>query len=119
MKRLSGGYSWYFNNRYQRSGALFQGPFKAKHINSNEYLLHLSVYVNLNFKVHQLSDQVAKLVRSSWDEYASSQGVAICKKGIILNQFGTNEYKKFALDALPDLIERKKMDQEITDLFIE
>src|SRR3989344_438138 len=30
MKRLAGGYSWYFNNRYKRSGTLFQGPFKAK-----------------------------------------------------------------------------------------
>jgi len=60
MKRVSGGYSYYFNKRHQRSGTLFQGPFKAKHINDNNYLLHLSGYINLNNKVHGLGDQVTK-----------------------------------------------------------
>ena len=121
MKRLNGGYSWYFNSRYQRSGALFQGPFKAKLIDSNTYLLHLSIYINLNFKVHQLSDLVAKLVRSSWEEYTTNnQETTICKKDIILDQLGSkNEYKKFALYALPDLIEKKKRDKEVADLLLE
>src|SRR3989344_7025083 len=39
MKRLGGGYTWYFNNRHKRSGALFQGRFKSVHIKSNEQLL--------------------------------------------------------------------------------
>src|SRR3990167_226271 len=70
LKRLTGGYTWYFNNKNKRSGSLFQGPFKAKHIDSNEYLLHVSVYVNLNDKQKgELGDLVAKLVKSSWDEY--------------------------------------------------
>ena len=120
MKRLGGGYSWYFNNRYQRSGALFQGSFKAKLIDSNEYLLYLSAYINLNFKIHQLSNRVAKLVRSSWEEYTTNQGAGICKKGIILNQLGhKKDYKKFALDALPDLIEKRKITKEIAELLIE
>ncbi len=120
MKRLSGGYSWYFNNRYKRSGALFQGLFKAKIIDSNEYLLHLSAYVNLNFKVHQLGDQVAKCTKSSWDEYLTNQGIQICKSGIILKQFESrDEYKKFALDTLPALIEKKEKDKELADLLID
>ena len=120
MKRLGGGHSWYFNNRYKRSGALFQGQFKAKHIDSNEYLLRLSAYVNLNFKVHQLGDRVAKLVRSSWEEYTLSSQVKFCKKDIILSQFNSSkEYKAFALDALPDLMERKQREKEVTDLLIE
>ena len=56
MHRLSGGYTTYFNLLNKRSGSLFQGVFKAKHINSNEYLLHASAYVNLNNKVHKLSN---------------------------------------------------------------
>ena len=120
MKRLSGGYAWYFNNRYKRNGALFQGPFKAKIVDSNEYLLHLSAYVNLNFKVHQLGDQVAKLAKSSWDEYLTNQGIRICKSGIILKQFESrDEYKKFALDTLPTLIEKKEKDRELADLLID
>ena len=120
IKRLSGGHAWYFNNKYKRSGALFQGPFKAKFIDSNEYLLHLSAYVNLNFKVHQLGDQVAKLVKSSWEEYAVDQRFGLCKKNIILDQFNSaKEYKIFALDALPALVEKKKNDKELADLLLE
>ena len=59
MKRLLGGYSWYFNKKHKRSGSLFQGPFKAKHIDSNKYLLHASAYVNLNDK--QTEDKLKKL----------------------------------------------------------
>src|SRR3989344_6008505 len=39
MQRLGTGYTMYFNERNKRSGSLFQGKFKSKHINSNEYLL--------------------------------------------------------------------------------
>lgn len=120
MKRLGGGYSWYFNNRYHRSGALFQGAFKAKHINSNEYLLYLSVYINLNNKVHKLGDLVAKLVKSSWEEYTTKQQVQFCKKDIILGQVKSlNEYKAFALDTLPALIQKKEQDKEFADLLFE
>jgi REP element-mobilizing transposase RayT len=111
MKRLSGGYTWYFNNKYRRSGALFQGRFKSIHIDSNEYLLHVSVYVNLNDRVHQLGGSTAKLVRSrgSWGEYGGKKIKGICKKDIILEQFrNTGEYKKFANSSLKMIKERKE-----------
>src|SRR3989338_10441959 len=52
MHKLSTGYTMYFNDKNKRAGSLFQGRYKSIHIDSNEYLLHLSVYVNLNDKVH-------------------------------------------------------------------
>ena len=48
MQRLGTGYTMYFNEKDKRSGSLFQGKFKSKHIHSNEYLLRVSAYVNLN-----------------------------------------------------------------------
>jgi putative transposase len=48
MQKLGGGYTNYFNAKNKRSGVLFQGVFKAKHIKSDEYLLHLSRYIHLN-----------------------------------------------------------------------
>ncbi|HEY4505943.1 MAG TPA: transposase [Candidatus Paceibacterota bacterium] len=121
MKRLAGGYSWYFNNRYKRSGTLFQGPFKAKHIDSNEYLLHVSTYVNLNNKVHRVGDLVAnKLVKSSWNEYLSPEKHGICKKDIILKQFKSpGEYENYALKMLPEFLQRKEEEKEIAELLIE
>lgn len=121
MHKLSGGYTWYFNQRYKRSGALFQGTFKAKHIDSNAYLLNASIYVNLNFRVHQLGGLVAKLVKSSWDEYILKNVAAeFCKKNIILDQFDSRkEYEAFAIETLPILLERKQREKEISDLLVE
>mgnify|MGYP001560236548 CR=1 FL=1 len=42
MQRLGGGFTRYFNEKYHRNGVLFQGKFKSIHIDSDEYLLHLS-----------------------------------------------------------------------------
>ena len=113
MKRLGGGYTWYFNNK--RSGALFQGLFKAVHVDTNEYLLHLSAYVNLNFRSHQLGGLTAKLVKSSWAEYTENFAESICTKKIILDQFkNKKEYKQFAEDSLADIVEKKQRDKEFS-----
>jgi len=50
MRRISTGYAMYFNNKYNRVGGLFQGNFKAAHINSDAYLHHISRYIHLNPK---------------------------------------------------------------------
>lgn len=110
MHKLGLGYTKYFNQKNKRNGVLFQGPFKAKHVSSNEYLLHLSAYVNLNNKVHQLGNGVSK---SSWEDYLVTNNlkVSFCKKDIILNQFKTvKEYCKFAEDALKVIHNRKDLE---------
>lgn len=120
MKRLGGGYTWYFNNKNKRSGALFQGLFKAVHIDTNEYLLHLSVYVNLNFRAHQLGGETAKLVKSSWQEYIGEPVKEFCTKSIILDQFkNKKEYKQFSEDSLKDIIERKLISKESEKLYMD
>src|SRR3990167_1338038 len=109
LGRLSGGFAYYINNRYKRSGSLYQGKFKARRILSNDDLLHCSAYVNLNPEVHQLGGKASKLVRSSWDEYMKESTLSICEKKIILDQFkNTNDYRKFALDSLQLMLEVKK-----------
>lgn len=42
------GFAKYFNVRYQRVGPLFQGRFKAKTIETDNYLLQLSAYIHRN-----------------------------------------------------------------------
>lgn len=121
MRRINGGYTQFFNNKYKRKGALFRGRYKSKHIPDNDYLLHTSAYVNLNDQVHQLSSSTAKspLVRSSWEEYQNGQ-VGICKKEVILGQFkNLKEYETFALSSLELSLERKKEEKEFKALLIE
>ena len=45
---LHTSYSMYFNKKYNKVGHLFQGRFKQKEVDKDEYLLRLSSYINLN-----------------------------------------------------------------------
>jgi len=113
MQKLGTGFTNYFNEKYKRSGGLFQGKFKSAHIDSNEYLLHVAAYVNLNDKVHRLRSSTPKsgsLVRSSWLEYLGKikKGKEICNKDITLGQFkNSKEYKKYAMESLKFTLENR------------
>ena len=48
MKKLCTGYSMYFNKRYERTGTLFEGPFKASWADNDNYLKYLYAYIHLN-----------------------------------------------------------------------
>lgn len=107
MQRLGNGYTKFFNNKYLRSGSLFQGRYKSVHIDSNEYLLHLSVYINLNDRIHRLGHSMSK---SSWDEYIGGDNYSFCNKNIILDQFNkVKDYEVFANDSLEPIIQKKEM----------
>jgi len=66
MHKLGTGYTCYFNQKYNRSGSLFQGPFKAIHIKSDSYLLWLSGYINGNAEIHK----IAKAENWVWGSYS-------------------------------------------------
>jgi putative transposase len=59
MKKLLTGYSMYFNARHERSGALFQGRFQGRHLNTDEYLKHAPLYVHMN---------TLDLIESGWKD---------------------------------------------------
>jgi putative transposase len=108
MHKVGSGYAKYFNFKHKRSGVLFQGPFKAVHIKSNEQLLHASIYVSLNYRVHKL-DETEALFRSSWDEYKKWKKTGFCEKGIIRDQFNNfQEYKEFSDMSLEAILRRKE-----------
>ena len=48
MQRLGTAYSSYFNKKYKRTGTLFEGPFKARLVDTEPYLLYLTSYIHLN-----------------------------------------------------------------------
>lgn len=59
MRKLLTGYSMYFNLKHQRTGSLFEGPFKATHVADDNYLRYLFAYIHLN---------PVKIVQPSWPE---------------------------------------------------
>ncbi len=48
MQKLGTGYTNYFNKKYERVGSLFQGRFKALHVNKEDYLDYLLYYIHFN-----------------------------------------------------------------------
>ena len=87
MHKLSTGYTNYFNKKNKRSGALFQGRFKAIHIDSNEYLLLLSAYINKNYFIHGYEISPSDWPYCSALDYLGKRNGTLCKKEIILDQF--------------------------------
>src|SRR3989338_3244560 len=59
MEKLTTGYSMYFNKKYERVGPLFQGRFKAQHVDDDDYLKYLYAYIHLN---------PVKLIDPAWKE---------------------------------------------------
>ena len=48
MQKLSTAYVMYYNKKYKRTGALFEGRFKSKHAGEDRYLKYLFSYIHLN-----------------------------------------------------------------------
>jgi putative transposase len=48
MKKLNKGYSRYFNEKYKRTGALWEGKYKKVHIVRDGHFLYIPYYIHLN-----------------------------------------------------------------------
>lgn len=48
MRSLLTSYGKYFNNKYNRVGSLFESRYKAKRIDDDSYLTHISRYIHMN-----------------------------------------------------------------------
>ncbi|MFZ5366375.1 MAG: transposase [Patescibacteria group bacterium] len=99
ISKLSNSYTKYFNTKYKRNGPIFQGEFKAVHIETNEQLVHLSRYIHLNPLVGYIVKSLESYDFSSFKEYLGATNKNLCHKEIVLSQFkSVDEYKKFVYD---------------------
>ncbi|MDO8658044.1 MAG: transposase [Candidatus Levybacteria bacterium] len=99
LSKLSNSYTKYFNVKYKRVGPLFQGEFKAVHVESNEQLIHVNRYVHINPSVGFIIKNLEDYKWSSYPEYLNLSKTNICSKDIISGQFKTNnDYKQFILN---------------------
>ncbi len=57
MLKLMTGYTMYFNQKYKRTGKLYEGTFKASHVSKDNYLKYIYSYIHLN---------PAKLIDKNW-----------------------------------------------------
>jgi len=89
-------YSKSFNRRYGRAGPLFQGPFRAAHVDRNEYLLHLSRYIHRNPVAAGLVASAQEWEFSSYPEFIGLRSGTLPKPEVILSQFSSaSDYRRF------------------------
>ncbi len=99
--QFQNSYTRYFNTFQNRVGHLFQGQFKAVHVETDEQLLHVSRYIHLNpytsFVVKTLDDLLV-YPWSSLFEYLSGPA-KISKPAQILEYFkNPTTYEQFIKD---------------------
>ncbi len=79
MKKLQGGYTYYFNVKNSRSGSLFQGTFKSQIITEENYFNKIVGYVNKNYSVHNIPKNKMNLVFASDSEYENNNFKIVSK----------------------------------------
>ncbi|MFH0791845.1 MAG: transposase [bacterium] len=121
MQKFGTGYTMYFNKKYERSGGLFSGPFKAVMIDSQEQLEYILAYINVlnpaqlvepNLKkiginnLEKILDFVEKYLWSTHREYLGLRESVIIEKSGPAEIF--NNPKKY-LDFITDVLNGKKV----------
>lgn len=115
MQRFGGGYTKYFNAKHKRSGSLFQGKFKSKLVDSNDYLLRVFTYINYNDKIDDLRTSTSQFAKSSLGYVLSGERSVIeCDPGVVTEQFNTIEIlEDFMKEALLDIRNNKNLKKEL------
>ncbi len=121
MRKMGTGYTNYFNKKYDRNGALFQGKFKSVHLENESHLMYLPIYIHFNpldFKFSQWREGKIKDYKkaiefldsyrwSSYMDYAGQKNFpSLIKKDFIMQRLGTEaEFKKEILTWLKNFDE--------------
>lgn len=98
MKQQANAYTQYFNQKYKRSGSLFEGPFKSVRIKNDEHLMHFSRYIHLNPVIEGLTED-PEYEWSSYREFIEEAPYKICHPKPVMDLFpSVYAYKKFVHD---------------------
>jgi len=102
MQRFSISYTKAMNKRYERVGALYQGAFRAKHVDEDRYLMHLSRYIHLNPVFAGLVKRPEDWEFSSYSDYVGVREGRLPSPEIVLSQFASGKaYQAFVESYIP------------------
>lgn len=136
IKKLNGGYAKYFNARYERSGALFEGRYKRVIIKNEAHFIHLPYYIHLNpldlitpkwreRRLNNFTKAMKFLDSYRWSshlDYAGEKNFpSVTKRDFLLEFFGGHkQYKEGVTKWLKELsIEDTKDMRDMRDLVFE
>jgi putative transposase len=94
-------YTKAYNKRYEHSGTLFQGRFRAKAIQTRNHLLHLCRYIHGNPVKDGLVVDPADWPYSNYLEWIGERDGTLVDREFIQSQFdNAGEYRKFLFEYL-------------------
>jgi REP element-mobilizing transposase RayT len=85
--RVFGSYSQSFNLTYQRSGTLFEGPYEAILVDTDEYLRHLCCYIHANPVRHGLAMDPTLWPYSNYLEWLGQRQGTMVDRAFIQSHF--------------------------------
>jgi len=106
---LCNSYSRYFNTKYETVGTLFQGRFKSKLVDKDEYLIHVSRYIHLNpvelfGPSKNLVNNLLAFKWSSLQYYLSPRKNEVVDTKVVLDYFSkknpAEDYRKFVISNI-------------------
>ena len=132
MKKLNMGYAKYFNRKYQRSGALFQGKYKSVLVKDESHFIHLPYYIHLNpldimapewrmGGVNNANKANNFLEKYRWSSFLDYTGVknfpSVTNRLFLLDFFGgTRQYKNNVMQWLYDPVH---MVEQVVEVVLE
>jgi len=106
MGRLIISYTKACNREWGRTGPLFEGRFKAKLVDSDEYILGLSRYIHLNPVTANLAERPAEWPFSNYLDLIGRRNSILSESDIVHGYFNhidpTIGYQKFVEEELED-----------------
>ena len=126
IQSLSIRYAYYFNQKYKRTGSLFQGRFKSKAVENSKYFLELCRYIHRNPEKAGIA-LTQDYEWSSYKEYIGFEKI-INKKSLLyyfnnnLNDFIYYTTKTIDIDDVKDFVEyeliNKLTDSQLASILI-
>jgi REP element-mobilizing transposase RayT len=114
MKRICVSYVYYFNNKYQRIGHLFQDRFRSEATEKESYILAAARYIHNNPVKAGIVKKAENYVWSSYKEYMGEKTYqpGMVDKGFLLSLFSDSEERAIELfkDFTKQLVEDKFID---------
>ena len=102
MQAVFNVYTKAFNTKYNHSGTLFEGPYKAISVDGNEYLLHLCRYIHRNPLEAGLVANPEQWHYSNYVEFVGKRnGVLVDHKFVEVNFVSAEAYEDFVMNYLP------------------
>ena len=110
MQAVFNIYSKAFNRKYELSGTLFEGAFKAILVKQDKYLLHLCRYIHRNPIEADMVIKPEQWHYSNYLEFIGKRNGTLVDRDFVQENFGTpDEYRSFVMDYTPPEKEQKEL----------